>query len=702
MPDTNNTQDIYVRNMNTGITTLVSANSAGTASGNGHSYMPVISADGNVVAFASFANNLQATVPDTGGADIYARNLTTGVTELVSVNFSGTASGNGVSENPTINANGSVIAFSSNANNLQSAVSDTNNRRDVYARNLLTGTTVLVSVNAAGTNSGNGYSSEFEARGPVISADGNVVVFASSATDLQIAVLDNNDAPDIYVRNLATSITKLVSVNTTGTGSGNGRSMHAALSADGNVVAFQSVANNLQSAVSDNNGTSDTYVRNLLTHTTQLVSVSAAGTSSGNNATGSVHDDVQGLDSYYSDYPAISANGEVVAFRSRATNLDGTVTDTNNANDVFIRDLVTGTTRMLSVNAAGTAAGSARSLAPVISGNGDFIAFTSAASNLIDGQVSGFNVYLAHVAPVLTVTVNNATWQKGTPFPEFSVSYDGFRPGDNPSVLGGMLAFDTLADETSVTGTYVVSATGLTSDKYDIEFVPGTLTITQPTLNVTVNDATWEIGTPFPQFTVSYDGFLPGDDPSVLGGSLEISTSANQNSHVGTYLISASGQTSNDYSIMYFDALLTVTPALVAIDIRPTSLNIDQNGAISLVIYGSTSFDVTRVSTSSLVFAGASVNVFQSSLSDADNDGRIDLLIHFRTSDALKEALREMYSDLLLEDDADDGEYSTRQNALIALDGAFGEFGQEFQGTDLTTLFLAGNSLRTLLASLGI
>jgi hypothetical protein len=224
----------------------------------------------------------------------------------------------------------------------------------------------------------------------------------------------------------------------------------------------------------------------------------------------------------------------------------------------------------------------------------------------------------------------------------------------------------------------------------------------QPFLQVTVNSATWQIGTPFPQFTVSYSGFLPGDDPSVLDGSLVFSTTANQTSKVGAYPVSATGLTSTKYVVSFNPGTLTVTPALVGIDIRPTSLNIDQNGAISLVVYGSSTFDVTQISTSSLVIAGVSIDIYQSSLTDADSDGGTDLLIHFRTSDALKAALTAIYSDLLLEDDADDNQYSTRQDALITLDGAFGEFGQEFQGADSTKLFLAGNSLKTLLEALGI
>ena len=101
-------------------------------------------------------------------------------------------------------------------------------------------------------------------------------------------------------------------------------------------------------------------------------------------------------------------------------------------------------------------------------------------------------------------------------------------------------------------------------------------------------------------------------------------------------------------------------------------------------------------------FAGASISVFNRALVDDNRDGKNDLLINFKTSDALKAALTSIYSDLLLSDYADDHKYTTRDSAILALDGAFGDFGQQFEGTDSTTLFLAGSSLKTLLTSLGI
>ena len=84
-----------------------------------------------------------------------------------------------------------------------------------------------------------------------------------------------------------------------------------------------------------------------------------------------------------------------------------------------------------------------------------------------------------------------------------------------------------------------------------------------------MNNATWEIGTPFPAFTASYSGFVLEQNESVLDGTLVFSTTANVNSPVGTYPVSASGLTSDNYAITFVNGTLTVTPALVGINLLP-------------------------------------------------------------------------------------------------------------------------------------
>src|SRR5215207_6112787 len=173
LSDTNGASDIFVRDQQTGVTTLVSVNAAGTASANGLSGNAFISADGRFVAFESRATDLVALGDTNNQTDVLVRDLQTGVTTLVSVNNAGDGSGNAISQAPVISANGRRVVFQSNASNL-TLINDTNNQTDVFVRDLQLGTTILASVNGAGTSSGIGRSSLTSLR--VVSDDGRFVV----------------------------------------------------------------------------------------------------------------------------------------------------------------------------------------------------------------------------------------------------------------------------------------------------------------------------------------------------------------------------------------------------------------------------------------------------------------------------------------------------------------------------------------------
>ena len=172
---------------------LVSVNDMGTDSGNGRSRSPSISADGTKVAFSSFASDLGPT--DTNGTlDVFVRDLTTGTTTLVSVNDFGTDSANNFSLFPVISADGTKVVFISFASDL--VPTDTNGQFDVFVRDLIAGTTTLVSVNDLGTDSGNADSIPFFGALPM-SADGTILAFRSAASDL--VPTDTNGTTDIFV-----------------------------------------------------------------------------------------------------------------------------------------------------------------------------------------------------------------------------------------------------------------------------------------------------------------------------------------------------------------------------------------------------------------------------------------------------------------------------------------------------------------------
>jgi Tol biopolymer transport system component len=311
--------------------------------------------------------------------------------QLVSANEAGTGSGAGASINPVVTPNGRYVVFESLSGDL--APGDTNGKWDVFLRDLQTGSTILVSVNSAGTASGNGDSGS-----AAVSADGRYVVFVSTATDLVAGVTDANAAKDVFIRDTwPGGTTILVSATKGGGRTGDKESTRPALSADGRVIAFLSEATNL--VATDGNGRRDVFVRDVQANTTSLVSVNSAGTAGGNG--------VSGPNYYDSSPPDISADGNYVAFESLASNL--VANDTNAAMDVFVRDLRAKQTSLVSVDMTGKAAGGT---VPAINANGQFIAFLSPGTNLApnDNNLDSVDVYVRDVAAGATrlVSVNNA------------------------------------------------------------------------------------------------------------------------------------------------------------------------------------------------------------------------------------------------------------------------------------------------------
>jgi Tol biopolymer transport system component len=188
--DGNSFWDIFVHDLQTGITTRVSLHSDGTTEGDGPSFDPSISSDGRYVAFESDADNL--VVSDNGlYYDVYVHDRQTGTTTRVSKDLAG-IQGNGHSYSPSISADGRYVAFESFANNL--VVGDGNVTADVFVHDRQTGATTRVSVDLDGVE-GNGNSNN-----PSISADGSFVTFQSDADNLVAG--DTNIAPDIFVDDL--------------------------------------------------------------------------------------------------------------------------------------------------------------------------------------------------------------------------------------------------------------------------------------------------------------------------------------------------------------------------------------------------------------------------------------------------------------------------------------------------------------------
>ncbi len=325
-----------------------------------YGHLASVSADGRYIAFRSTTPNL---VPgDTGSiADIFVLDRDTASLERVSVHTDGTP-GNAASDDPAISADGRYVAYRSWASNLVDG--DTNGTYDIFLRDRTLNQTRRISVDAGG-NQANSYSYE-----SYFSADSRFVVFWSNATNLVTG--DTNARIDTFVYEIATGAVERVSLHTDGT-QGNNHSYGGALSADGNLVVFESAASSLVGG--DTNNAGDIFLRDRAAGTTTRVSVASGGT----QANGA------------SSKRWLSGDGRYVVFSSAATNL--VPDDTNAATDIFLRDLLTGQTRRISVATDGTQADAASDY-PQISSDGRYVVFESLATNLVDQPTGGYrNVY---------------------------------------------------------------------------------------------------------------------------------------------------------------------------------------------------------------------------------------------------------------------------------------------------------------------
>ena len=190
-----------------------------------------------------------------GVSDIFVRDLQTGQTKMASINAAGTPS-TGVTRFGLISDDGRFVVFTGFPNNI--VTNDTNSSPDVFIRDFQTSTTKLVSLNFAGTESGALGGSELSDMTP----DARFVLFSSPhANNLTTHADGNGLGTDLYVRDVVNNVTKLITVNTAGTASGNATSFSGKISADGRYVVFTSEASDLITS-GDTNGR-DVFLRDL-------------------------------------------------------------------------------------------------------------------------------------------------------------------------------------------------------------------------------------------------------------------------------------------------------------------------------------------------------------------------------------------------------------------------------------------------------
>ena len=357
--DDNGRSDIYRHDLATGAITRVSLAADGTRVGG--SSFNARPGPGGVIAFDSDAADL---VPrDTNERrDVFVKDLATGAVTLVSTNAAGIA-GNADSFMATLSPDGTRVVFESLATNLTGF--DGNGARDVFIKNLATGAISRASQTAAGGELAG------QSGGASFSPDGTRLLFESNAPNLVGG--DTNGRYDLFIRDLATGHVTRVSTDAVG-GQSDGHSFNASFTADGAAILFESLATDL--VAGDTNGVRDIFLKDLATGSVSRVSTSAAGT----QANGSAY--------------AASASGRWLAFETGATNL--VAGDTNLRRDIVLKDLATGTvTRVLG---AGGAQADADLFNPRLSADGTMLLFESAASNLVAGDGNGArDVFVARI-----------------------------------------------------------------------------------------------------------------------------------------------------------------------------------------------------------------------------------------------------------------------------------------------------------------
>jgi Tol biopolymer transport system component len=294
--------------------------------------------------------------------------------ELISRAATGSDTAGG--REPSVSANGRHVVFTSPGANLVADQVDAGGTVDVFLHDRITGVTTLVSHRAGSpVTAGNGNASS-----PVISADSRYVAFVSDATDLVADQVDDAGTSDIFLHDRVTGVTLLVS-RTAGSPvtAGNRVSFTPRISANGQVVAYVSLARNLVAGQVDANGADDSddfgtdvFLYDRVTGATTLVSRAVASAVTTGDGASTLGD--------------MSADGRYIAFQSQASDLVPGQEDDPGTVDVFLYDRVLETTVLVSRTTDSSVTASTRARSPVLSADGRFVAFTSLSANLVVGQ----------------------------------------------------------------------------------------------------------------------------------------------------------------------------------------------------------------------------------------------------------------------------------------------------------------------------
>lgn len=374
-PDANNSIDVFVYQRTSGTLSLVTRR-IGTGTGLGHSWESRISADGRFIAFASLANNLvagQVDIPNTPDAFLFDR--VTGEMRLASHTSASPVTAAGILQHLglALSADGSVLAFVSEANNLVPGQVDTNGKSDVFVYDRLSGGIELAS-HAPGLPA-TAAGGPAQAAWPSLSADGRFVVFTSDAQDLVSGEPDAPEADDVFLYDRGDRSVVLVTHGSVSNArDGSGLSTLPIISQDGSVIALTSTMAGLGEAY-DPNGFLDVFVYSRSSAEIAVVSRRDPA----NLAAVTPHGP-----SYLGD---ISADGRTILFQSLAAGLVPGQIDVpygfysdgfgfpDGTSDAFLYDRSTGKTVLLSRSPSSPLEAIGLASQSVLSADGRFAAF---------------------------------------------------------------------------------------------------------------------------------------------------------------------------------------------------------------------------------------------------------------------------------------------------------------------------------------
>jgi Tol biopolymer transport system component len=438
--DNNGRADIFVYDRQSNTFEIVSLQSDGDQADDS-SFEPAISGDGRWVVFCSYARNLVGG-DDNNRPDIFLYDREDNDVRRLSDASNGD-DGNGDScGQATISNNGQYVAFQSDASNLVNG--DTNSVRDVFLYNR--GDDTLRRITAQNGTQTNGTSST-----PSISGDGRYLAFQSDATNLISG--DDNGRSDIFVYDRDENDIERASERQDGTDNTAG-SFFPVISGDGRFVVFEAGDGNLVGG--DDNGRSDIFLHVREGNAIERISLETGGGQANDNST----------------QASISDDGRYVSFTSAATDLDDFMGNTTN---IFVRDRQTNTTISVSYTEDDDP-GNQNSDAPQISGNGRYIVFASAATNLLPEDTNTrADVYLwdKDAAPPAEVnfTITPSVGRAGT---VFTGQITAFTPNVSVSITVNGQGVGSLLTDTNGNASFGLNSSNASDGRYYVRVFDGT------------------------------------------------------------------------------------------------------------------------------------------------------------------------------------------------------------------------------------